>query len=206
MLARSPRHLVNRTEGIDMTRIHLLTVAAVCCAVVCTDTPDALTGRPIDPEGPSQPATSTAAIAGRIRVTGDTADRVVELRDADGDVFRLLGSMSSVLASVDGGDVVVWGTFDSTPGFVVQQFKVAGMHGGPALDGVLEATAGGFALRMADGSLRAVPGLRSDGAKYVGSRVWVIGWEENAGVVIGVIGRCHSAPTASDSCLRKHSS
>lgn len=187
-----------------MTSIHLFTVAAVCCAVVCTGAPDDALNRSIDRGGSIQPVPSTTAIAGRIRVTGDTADRVVELRDADGDVFRLLGSVSSALASVDGGDVIVWGTFDSTPGFLVREFKVAGMHGGPALDGVLEATeGGGFALRMADGSLRVVPGLHSHGAEYVGARVWVMGWDEDAGVVIGLIGRCLRAPTATDSCLRK---
>jgi hypothetical protein len=166
------------------------------------DAPDAALNRPIDRGGPIQPVPSTAAIAGRIRVTGDTADRVVELRDADGDVFRLLGSVTSALASVDGGDVIVWGTFDSTPGFLVRQFKVAGMRGGPARDGVLEATEGGFALRMADGSLRVVPGLHSDGAKYVGSRVWVMGWDEDAGAVIGLIGRRLPGADRYDSCRK----
>lgn len=126
-------------------------------------------------------------IGGRIRVTGYGAVRVVELRDVDSDVFRLSGNVSSALASVDGGDVVVWGTFDASAGFVVQEFKVTGMHGWPALDGVLEATENGFALRLTDGSRRVVPGLDPDCAKYVGARVWVIGWDEQTALMVGLI-------------------
>lgn len=169
-----------------MTRINLFTVAAVWLALTCKDAPNAALDRPTDPQG--LPAASTAAMAGRIRVTGDGALRVVELRDVDSDEFRLLGSASSALVSVDGGDVVVWGTFDASAGFVVQEFKVMGMHGWPALDGVLEATADGFALRLADGTRRVVPGLDSRCAQYVGDRVWVIGWDEDTEVLFGLIG------------------
>jgi hypothetical protein len=126
-------------------------------------------------------------IGGRIRVTGASAVRVVEIRDVDSDVFRLSGNVSSALASLDGGDVVVWGTFDASAGFVVQEFKVMGMHGWPALDGVLEATENGFALRLTDGSRHVVPGLDSACAKYVGARVWVIGWDEHTELMVGLI-------------------
>jgi hypothetical protein len=181
---------INRVQseltGIDMTRIDLLTAAAVWSAVACANASDAVIGRRIDPRQQSQPAISTAVLGGRIRVTGDSGVRVVELRDMDSDVFRLSGDVSRALASVDGGDVVVWGTFDA-PGFVVQDFRVTEMHGRSALDGLLEATEQGLALRLTDGSRRAVPGLDSDCAKYVGARVWVIGWDEDADVVCGPI-------------------
>jgi hypothetical protein len=126
-------------------------------------------------------------IGGRIRVTGDSAVRVVEIRDVDSDVFRLSGNVSSALASLDGGDVVVWGTFDASAGFVVQEFTVTGMYGRPALDGVLEASEDGFALRLTDGSARVVPGLDSGCQKYIGARLWVIGWDEAAAVAFGLI-------------------
>ncbi|HEX6943488.1 MAG TPA: hypothetical protein VF128_11215, partial [Gemmatimonadaceae bacterium] len=77
-----------------------------------------------------------------------------------------------------GGDVVARGTFDANPGFVVQDFQVTGMYGRPALDGVLEVTHDGFALRLRDGSLRALPGLSSDCEEYIGARLWVIGFDD----------------------------
>lgn len=173
-------------KGIDMTRIDLVTVVAVWSAVACANASDVLIGRRIDPPLPSHPQISTAVLGGRIRVTGDSAIPVVELRDVDSDVFRLAGDLSRALASVNGGDVVVWGAFDE-PGFVVQDFRVMEMHGRRALDGLLEATKNGFALRLRDGSRRMVPRLDSSCVKYVGARIWVIGWDEDADVVCGPI-------------------
>lgn len=125
---------------------------------------------------------------GRISVSGTAGDLVVELTDARDIVYRLLGNQLGALASVDGGDVIARGTFDANPGFVVDEFQVTGMYGRPALDGVLEATEDGFALRLSDNSLRVVPGLDSDCAEYVGARLWVIGWDDDSEVVFGVIG------------------
>lgn len=169
-----------------MTRIDLLTVGAVWSVFACASASNVMIGRQIDPQRPSLPAISTAVLGGRIRVTGDSAVRVVELRDVDSDVFRLAGEVSRALASVNGGDVVVWGTFDE-PGFMVQDFRVMEMHGRPVLDGLLEATKDGFALRLTDGSRRMVPRLDTSCAKYVGARIWVIGWDEDADAVCGPI-------------------
>ncbi|HEY5544428.1 MAG TPA: hypothetical protein VIK50_00085 [Gemmatimonadaceae bacterium] len=169
-----------------MKRSRIFTVAAVLSVVACTDNPNAILTGPIDPSQPILPSPSTATIAGRISVSGIGADRVVELTDADGGVYRLVGNESRALASVDGGDVVARGTFDANPGFVVDEFTVTGMHGRPALDGVLEASEDGFALRLSDGSVRVVPGLSSDCAEHVGARMWVIGWDESE-VVFGLI-------------------
>lgn len=169
-----------------MTRIGLLTGVAVWSVFACANAPEVVTGRRIDSGRPSQPAISTAVLGGRIRVTGHSAVRVVELRDVDSDVFRLAGEVSRALASVNGGDVVVWGTFDE-PGFMVQDFRVMEIHGRPALDGVLEATKDGFAIRLTDGSRRLLPRLDSRCVRYVGARVWVIGWDEDADAVCGPI-------------------
>lgn len=62
------------------------------------------------------------------------------------------------------------------------------MYGRPALDGVLEVTDDGFALRLSDNSLRVVPGLDSECAEYVGARSWVIGWDDDTDVQFGPIG------------------
>lgn len=170
-----------------MMRSSLFTLAAVFSIAACTDNPSAVLTGPIDPAQPLLPTPSLVTIAGRIIVSGTAADPVIELTDGGGNVYRLVGSESGALASVDGGDVVARGTFDANPGFVVQDFQVTGMHGRPALDGVLEATDEGFALRLADGSLRAVPGLSSDCAQHVGARLWVIGWDEQSEVAFGLI-------------------
>ena len=131
----------------------------------CTDNPNAVLTGPIDPAQPLQPTPSRTTVAGRISVQGSGADRLVEITDATGRVCRLVGNEACALASVDGGDVVVRGTLDANPGLVLEDFQVTGMYGCPAVDGVLEATDEGFALRFADGSLRVIPGLSSDCAE-----------------------------------------
>lgn len=171
-----------------MTRSHLLTVAAVFSLVACTDNPNAIFSGPVPPSKPSPLSPPTAQIAGRITVSGLGDDPVVELRDHHGDVYRLLGDETSALASVDGGDVIAFGEWDAYPGFVVQEFQVVGMHGRAALDGVLEVSEDGFALRLTDGSIRLVPGLTEECANYIGARLWVVGWEENTDVAFGLIG------------------
>lgn len=171
-----------------MTRSHLFTVAAVLSLVACTDNPNSF-GGPVSPSLPSGPTSSgPAMIAGRISVSGQGDDRVVELTDLHGDVFRLVGNETAALASVDGGDVIAFGTWDANPGFVVQEFQVVGMQGRPALDGVLEMSEEGFALRLTDGSIHLVPGLTEECANYIGARLWVVGWDENTDVVFGLIG------------------
>ena len=170
-----------------MTRSHLFTVAAVFSLIACTDNPGNF-GGPISPSRPTPPAPAPAMIAGRISVIGLSEDPVVELTDLHGDVFRLLGNETVALASVDGGDVIAFGTWDPSSGFVVQEFQVVGMLGRPALDGVLVVSEEGFALRLTDGSIHLVPGLTEECANYIGARLWVVGWDEDTDVVFGLIG------------------
>jgi hypothetical protein len=171
-----------------MKRSHIITMVAALSALACTDNPNSgLTG-PTDPMQPNFPTPSMTTIAGRISVTGLDGDRLIELRDEFGNVYRLVGSEALALASVDGGDVVARGTFDANPGFVVDEFEVTAMYGRPALDGVLETTDEGFALRFTDGSLRVVPGLSAECAEHIGARVWVTGWEDDSEAIqLGVI-------------------
>ena len=168
-----------------MKRLSILTLGAVVSIVACTDNPNnTATGL----DGPPITDPPLATIAGRIIVTGVGSDRLVELRNEGGTVYRLVGDQTGALASVDGGDVVARGTFDANPGFVVQDFQVTGMRGRPALDGVLQITAAGFALKLTDGTLRVIPGLPSECMEYVGSRLWVIGFEDAEGAEFGRIG------------------
>jgi hypothetical protein len=168
-----------------MKRAHLF---AMACAmmVACADDPTANPGTVDVAKYPIVPA-STASLSGRIIVSGFGADRIVELRDDHGDVFRLIGKETIALANVDGGDAVIWGTWDANPGFVVQRFNVTGMHGRPALDGVLEQSDDGLALRLNDGSYRDMPGLTWECEAYLGARIWIVGFEDRTDVQLGVI-------------------
>jgi len=169
-----------------MTRSRFFTLAAVFSIVACTDNPNSVLTGPADPQYPILPQPSIATIAGRITVSGAGSDWRIELQDADGRAYRLLGSQAAALVSVDGGDVVARGTFDANPGFVVQEFQVTAMYGRSALDGVLEATDDGYALRLSDGSLRVVPGL-ANCEQHVGARLWVIGWDGDDRIEFGLI-------------------
>lgn len=158
-----------------MKRKHIFTLGAVASIVACSENAGHAVTGPVD-QPPPLPTPSLTTIAGRIIVTGTGGDQLVELQNETGTVYRLVGSQASVLASVDGGDVVARGTFDANPGFVVEDFQVTGMRGRPALDGVLEQTAAGFALRLRDGTLRVIPGL-ADCEDHVGARLWVTGYD-----------------------------
>jgi hypothetical protein len=165
-------------EDIRMMRKRFFALATAVAMTACTDNPNEVLTGPIDPSQPFLPTPAIATLFGKVSVRGDGVDRLIELTATDGRIYRLVGSESGSLASVDGGDVLAWGTFDANPGFVVQDFQVTGMHGRPALDGVLEATAEGFALRLRDGTLRAVRSLSPDCAEHIGPRLWVVGWNE----------------------------
>ena len=161
----------------------IITMAAAFSALASTDNPESGPPGPIDPMQPIMRTPTMTTIAGRISATGFGDDRMVELRDGFGNLYRLVGGEASALASVDGGDVVVRGSFDANPGFVVDEYQVTAIYDTPALDGVLETTDEGFALRLTDGSLRVVPGLDAECAEHVGARVWVTGWEGDAEAV-----------------------
>ena len=169
-----------------MKRAHFLVLASTL-ALECADSPTVYTRTLIEGHEPSAPAPSTAALSGRILVRGIGADRIVELRDDHDDVFRLLGSETVALANLDDGDVVVWGNWDASPGFVVSRFKVTTMHGRPALDGVLAETDEGFAIRLSDGSFRAVAGMTPKCASFLGARIWIVGVDDVGDLQFGLI-------------------
>lgn len=71
--------------------------------------------------------------------------------------------------------------------FVVYSFEVVAMLDRPALDGILELTTDGFAIRLANGDVRLVTGCPGHFAEYVGQRLWVVGSEDEPPFVFGVI-------------------
>ena len=169
-----------------MTCMRGFAMAGVASLIACSDNPNATLSGPFYPYAPVPPYSSAATIAGQIGVRL-FEDQAIELHGVEGGVYRLLGNASDALASVQGADVVVRGTFDANGDVVVQQFEVTGMYGRSALDGFLEATENGFALRLSDGLLQPVPGLPADCTEHVGLRLWVIGWDYDPPVQCGVI-------------------
>jgi hypothetical protein len=169
-----------------MTRSPLLILAALGLAA-CSDNPNGAITGPADAYYPMAPSPSYLTVSGRISVIRTGDNERVELHDGDGRIYRLTGAAAVGLLSLDSADVIASGTAGANPGFVVHEFTVTGMYGRPALDGLLEAIDGGFAIRLADGTLRAVAGLTSECAEHLGFRVWVIGWDESVEVQLGVI-------------------
>lgn len=174
-----------------MTRNTLAIAALAWTALACGDRSGSLITDPTltPPSQPIQPAPSLATVAGRVVVTGSADNRAVNVRIQSGDLVRLVGSEAAAIFSVDGADISVRGTWDANPGLVVQDFQVLAMKGRPAMDGILELTASGCALRLADGTLRVVPGDAENGniRDFVGLRLWVIGSDTERPVEFGVI-------------------
>ena len=170
-----------------MTRARIFAVAGVALLTACSDNPNKTLAGPLDPDRPAPVAPLATTIAGRISAGPLTENQAIELQGVEGGVYRLVGNASNALASVQGGDVEVRGTFDANGDFVVQEFEVTGMFGRAALDGVLEATDDGFALRLGDGLLRVVSSLSADCAEHVGRRLWLIGWDYDPPMQCGVI-------------------
>jgi hypothetical protein len=171
-----------------MKRSLMLLMAVALSTTACSEKTSSVLPGPIDRKQPNLPSPSMQTIAGRISVTFSGDERLVEVRDSFNSAYRLTGSAAADLASINGGDVIVRGIYDADTGLDVQDFQVSGMYGRAALDGVLELTDDGFALRLIDGSLRVVPGMTSDCSEYVGSRLWVVGWEEGWELQVGLIG------------------
>src|SRR5688572_12548342 len=170
-----------------MTRAPIFAVAGVISLLACSDNPNKTLAGPLDPDRPAPVAPLATTIAGRISAGPLTEDQGIELQGVEGGVYRLVGNASDALASVQGGDVEVRGTFDANGDFVVQDFEVTGMLGRAARDGVLEATDDGFVLRLRDGLLQAVPSLPADCAELVGRRLWLVGWDYDSPMQCGVI-------------------
>lgn len=159
-----------------MTRTTLFLLAAAV-TLGCSDrnSPTApWTGN--DPQHPIAP--STVEFTGTVVVeeTGDHPS--VQLQFADGELIPLLGNEAALLARVAGGEVLVRGTLDASPGMVVEQFQVLAMHGRPAIDGVLVETESGLALRLSGGSLRSVSDPEGGFAALIGARLWITGLDE----------------------------
>ena len=159
----------------------LLMVAAACSA----DRGAAIATGPDDTDPGSS---NIAEITGVVTVDNSSAELpVVNVIRPDGTLVRIVGSQTRELANLAGGEVWIRGTWDASPGLVLERFLVLAMNGRPALDGVLEGSDDGFGLRLADGGYRELSGAPAELSAFVGARIWFTGSEEDPPVAFGVI-------------------
>ncbi|GAC1688678.1 MAG: hypothetical protein NVS9B3_07270 [Gemmatimonadaceae bacterium] len=123
---------------------------------------------------------------GTLRLSGSDVAPTATLTTTTGRLL-LQGDMR-MLARRAGLDVWGEGALLAPFTFQVARFAVRGALGDPAIDGILERTAAGFALRLLDGSSHAVRGAPATFGDLVGQRLWMT--ETRAGVLgsYGVIG------------------
>ena len=159
-----------------MNRTTLILLAAAVMAG-CSDgkSPTA----PYTEHNPGHPiAPSIVERSGTVVVEEFDGRRSIQLELEDGALIPLVGGEATLIASVAGGQVLVYGTLDASPGMVVERFQVLAMNGRSAIDGVLEETDTGLALRLANGLLRYVIDVQGFFANHVGERLWITGLDE----------------------------
>lgn len=161
----------------------LILSAASAAVVACGDhaAPTAAARIPA-PLQPAQPALSL--LRGTVQVNAN--DGTIWLQQ-DTARTQLFGGENIGLNNVDGAEVEVRGTFDAGAGMAVANFLVLIVHGRPAWDGVLVETDGAYALRMPDGSLRAIADPPAELLMNLGARIWVTPGDDALPLAFGFI-------------------
>jgi hypothetical protein len=168
-------------------------VASLLAVLACSDS--SRSSAPTEPgtPGPSAVVTVTGTVFDE---DFPTHEHAVNLATQDGMFIQLLGDESDKVAEVSGAQASVTGTLSRTvtligvfPTLLVDRFQILSMRGRPALDGVLVDTADGVALRLADGTYRALTAVPADITQYLGARLWLTGSAESPPVEFGVIER-----------------
>lgn len=197
-----------------MKHTHLITATAVLAALACNGVTDPAP-RHISSWGPD-PAPGLE-LSGRIAVSRNGQDLTVSLTTPDGELVALIGTQVQYLASVNDAMVKLVGAWEekvvsgdttssdgpdrsvstddvqaqaATPNgkrFIVYSFEVTAVLDRPALDGILELTIDGYAIRTANGEVRLVTGCPESIAEHVGKRLWVVGSEDQPPVEFGLI-------------------
>lgn len=110
-------------------------------------------------------------LRGTFVLEGSDPMPVAVLRTADGRVA--LDSVPAPMRRLVQLDLWVRGAAEAAGRFRVADFLVRGAGGEPAWDGTVVRAGDDFALRLADGSTRALRGVPGAFASLVGQRVWV---------------------------------
>ena len=138
--------------------------------------------------GAAAPAAAPAdTLRGTFVLEGADPMPVAVLRTAGGRVE--LDAVPGAMRLLTGLELWVRGAAEANARFRVDEFLVRGAGGEPAWDGVVQRTGAGFALRLADGTVRPLVGTPAAFADLVGARVWVTETAPHTVASYGVIGR-----------------
>lgn len=103
-------------------------------------------------------------------------------------LITMQGFVANAMASVDGADVEVYGTFDGASGLMVASFEVVGMHGRPALDGYLDVDENEiYSIRLANNEVVTVDNPPDAFRVYLGQRIWIVLATDDSPIEFGAI-------------------
>ena len=136
---------------------------------------------------PAPAAAPADTLRGTFVLEGADPMPVAVLRTAGGRVE--LDAVPAAMRLLTGLELWVRGAAEANARFRVDEFLVRGAGGEPAWDGVVQRTGAGFALRLADGTVRPLAGTPAAFADLVGARVWVTETAPHTVASYGVIGR-----------------
>lgn len=134
------------------------------------------------------------SVRGVVHVVG-AAPGILSLRPASGGAMDLMGEDLAALRAAAGLEVALFGQFGpasgvtmSASGFVITRFAVRAADGDPAIDGVLERSAEGFVLRLADGERLTLESVPEPLRTAIGMRIFWVGPLDSAPRAYGVLG------------------
>ncbi len=174
---------IRRATALRATR-RSTTLAAAPRLAACAPVAIGPGGAPgAGPRGAGAGATPAAAddtLRGIVRVTGNEPAVTIILEPSvapdriDARAVTLAGERT-VLRQLADMEVVVTGTSESDARFVVSDVALRAVSGVTALDGILEQSDGGYAIRTRDGTRLPVAHLPAPLRARVGQRVWIAG-------------------------------
>lgn len=127
-------------------------------------------------------------LRGTVAIVGSEPGTMVSLRPAEGGAAVLLsGDALTELRRAAGADVWVTGERIDERSLQVARFEVRGMHGIPAVDGVIAQDGQSYVLVTHDGTRIPMPRLPAELRGRVGARVWIAGQPDRDPELFGVI-------------------
>lgn len=178
-----------------MLRIRFLASLMALALAACSETPNAPVS--VFPPGgvvpPLPPPNSSAQLTGKVSIDGLAVDNAVYLELDDQSRVILVGSQVIGLHSVNGAVVFVEGNWSD--GYAlgdnqvldVQRFEVLSIEGRPAIDGILQQTPEGYALRLQSGDFYALIDPSAALLEHMGQRLWITTAETGEADGFGVI-------------------
>jgi hypothetical protein len=151
--------------------MHRYRAALVLVGMTWAGCQDAIVIDPVAPPQTPAAAPATFSLWGSITMDGGQ----IALSAHTGSRVYLTGPEARRLRGAAGALVVVRATGDMGGRVLVASFTVLAMNGVSAIDGVLDAVDGGYALRLSDGTPRMLMDPPPQLIEHIGARMWVTG-------------------------------